>query len=314
MAGVSLDSMRFFVRDPDVPEEKKREFVFGAGSELAKDARICRTKTRDVFVEIIPGKTEEGGVAGKKPLLVMFPGDMHGSFAFRLLADLLRQHGYTSVLVNYQGQYLSGGKASGKAPVDGYARDVEEALKNCSLGDGHGKKAVFVAHSRGGAVAERFVKAKYGSPDAWRLSGIVFVSVPVIEGCCDPNIGLGLIRRAVWGRVWGGLTFKPDYAYERFFSGTIDRRVFDESVYPLMTEMPGSLIFEMDEIKPADLGGLPWLAVFGDKDATAKLKFDPANSPQMRVIKEGSHDLIMDGSQGRLAEMIEQFVAQSVAK
>lgn len=307
---MNLDEIKRIVRDPSVSEEKKRNVVFGNNPELAQDARICRTPSRDVFVEIVPGKTEEGVDASAKPLLVMLPGDMHGSFSFRPLAALLRQHGFTSVLVNYQGQYLSGAPKD-SASVDGYVRDVAEAINTCSPGNGRGKKMIFVSHSRGGSVAARFVAGKYGSQDSWQLSGVVFVSVPFVEGCCDPNIGPGLIAKALLGRLSGELMFSPDAAYERFFSGNIDRRVFDENIYPLMTALPGSLIFESDNIRPAALGGLPWLAVFGDKDATAKLKFDPAKSPQMRIIKGGSHDLIMDGSERELADMIALFAAQA---
>ncbi len=230
--------------------------------------------------EYVPSRIFEYFVSNygqHKPLVVMLPDDMLGSFAFRLVAMQLCVKGFTVLLPNYKCQYLS---AEREAQV---TSSIEQYVSSV-LGSNNSGKVVLIGHGRGGSVARALIERE-GQGES-EIVGAMFICDPHILGLSRVRMDAGLMWARLCGAFGEEISFSPATARRRFFSDQIDEADFTKNVFPYMTPLFAKGSNEAIEMGPEDLQ-IPWRAVFGREDKS--LVLSGIEHPNVVYIEDGSH-------------------------
>ncbi len=121
-------------------------------------------------------------VSGSGPAVVIVPGLAGGGYAFRRVVPLLRDEGFTVVVVEPLGVGASGWPRKADYSLFAQTTRIERALDSLAIRD-----AIVVGHARGGSIAMRL---------AWRRPDLVRAILSVEGGPAESAAGAGL-RRAM---------------------------------------------------------------------------------------------------------------------
>jgi pimeloyl-ACP methyl ester carboxylesterase len=121
-------------------------------------------------------------VTGSGPAVVILPGLAGGGYAFRHIVPLLRDEGYTVVVIEPLGVGASGRPREADYSLGAQTARIERAIDSLRLRD-----AIVVGHARGGSIAMRL---------AWRRPDLVRAILSVEGGPAESAAGAGL-RRAM---------------------------------------------------------------------------------------------------------------------
>ncbi|MFA5839574.1 MAG: alpha/beta hydrolase [Candidatus Margulisiibacteriota bacterium] len=260
----------------------------------AAHGRLFSTK------EEVTGRQYEhliGVSESRKPLVVMLPDDMLGSFAYRLVALQLQAAGYTVILPNYRCQFLSQeSELQGKSSLDQYVSNVQGAL--------FPGKVVLIGHGRGGSVARALIKQN--DLNRCEIVGAMFICDPNLVGLSRVRIDAGLMWSRFCGSFSGEISLGEATARRSFFSDQIEKDDFVENVFPYMTPLFAKGSNEAIEMGPDDLT-IPWRAVFGRKDKS--LILSGIEHQNVTYIDNGSH-IPMITQPEETAKIILEFLNQ----